>query len=482
MNVKKLIASLVERHNEQEGFILPVLLITGLMIVLMIMAVSGQTVTNRQTAQHANYAVEAQLAADAGLDNAMNKMNTVSNWAGTSGDCPSGECVLLSDATGKIKTTYSVSVTAGADNLHKLLSVTAKTYSPTTAITPKLTRKYVMDIEAVTSGTGSTSVSSGVGGLILQNNAKISGGDVVVNGTITMSQNSQIGLSTNAVNVRVADQKCPIPANSTYPQVCPGGSPEPISMINNAKIYADVIATNQTTGTNMFNDGLQAGQSFAPVSLPTFDRTGFKNTVNASGQNMTGVQASNCVSKQITWPANLKITGNVTITNGCTVKLNGNVWISGTLTVTNNSFIAIQDSAGTTVPDVVVDGYANGNGVLLTNNSKITPNASGTGLEFLTFYSTAPCSPDCTTLTGPDLYNSQSIQTINLTNNVAAPRTILYAYWSKATIANNGQLGAVAAQTVSLTNNAVITFTASVPGSNNLVTTWTKRGYMRVYN
>jgi hypothetical protein len=463
-----------QSNRQQKGFILPLLLITGVAIVIMITAISSGAVTNNNTAAHSNYAVNAQLAADAGLDDAINKMNTVSNWTGTGGDV-----TLLTDNTRNVKTTYNVTVTNGSDSSHKTLNVTSKTYSPITNASPKITRKYALDIQAVTSGTGPTSVSSGVGGLILNANAKISGGDVVVNGKITMSNNSQIGLSTNAVNVRVAHQSCPIPATSTYPQVCGSGNGEPISMGTNSKIYANVQATNQVTGTNMFNPGLIAGSHFDPISLPSFDRTGFKNTVNASGQTMTAAQASTCTGGVATWPANVKITGNVTTPNNCTVKINGNVWITGSLTPGNNGKLVVQNSVGTTMPDIVIDGSG---GITLSNNATVVTNISGTGIEFLTFWSAASCSPDCSSVTGTDLYTSQNTQTINLANNGSAPGSILYAYWSKVTVSNNGAIGAVAGQTVSLSNNAVINFTSSVPGSNNLISTWVKRGYMRVYN
>jgi Tfp pilus assembly protein PilX len=459
--------------NEQ-GFILPLLLMTGVAIVLMIAAVSSGTLTNYRIAMHNNYSVNSQLAADAGLDDAMNKMNTVSNWAGTG-----GQITLLNDATHNVKTTYEVTVANGVDSSHKTLTVIARTFSPTTDTSPKVTRKYDMDIQAVTSGNGPSSVSSGVGGLILSANAKISGGDVVVNGKITMSNNSQIGLTTNSVNVRVAHQSCPSPADSTYPQVCSSGNGEPITMGSTAKIYANVQATNQTTGTNMFNPGLVAGSHYDPVSLPSFDRTTFKNTVNASGQTMTGAQASTCSGGTVNWPANVKITGNVATPNNCTVKINGNVWITGSLTPGNNGKLQVQNGVGSTMPDVVIDGSG---GMTLSNNATVVVNSSGTGIEFLTFWSAASCSPDCSSVTGTDLFTSQNTQTINLANNGAAPSSILYAYWSKVTVSNNGAIGAVAGQTVALSNNAVINFTSSVPGSDNRITTWVKRGYMRVYN
>jgi hypothetical protein len=462
--------------DEESGFILPVLLITGIAIVLMITAISSSAVTNNNVASHNSYSLNAQLAADAGLDDAMNKMNTISNWTGTG-----GQTTLLNDTTRNVKTTYEVTV-ATTDSSHKTLTVIARTFSPTTASSPKVTRKYDMDIQAVTSGVGPTSVASGVGGLILNANAKISGGDVVVDGKVTLNNNSQIGLSTNAVNVRVAHQSCPNPVDSTYPQVCGPGNGEPITMGNTAKIYGNVQAKNQTTGTNMFNPGLVAcspSSNCDPISLPTFDRTGFKNTVNASGQTMTAAQASTCSGGIVDWPANVKITGNVTTPNNCTVKINGNVWITGSLIPGNNGKLAVQNGLGTTVPDIVIDGSG---GLTLSNNATVVTNSSGAGIEFLTFWSAAACSPDCSSVTGTDLYTSQATQTINLANNGAAPASVLYAYWSKATVSNNGAIGAVAGQTVQLSNNAVINFTSSIPGSDNRVTTWVKRGYMRVYN
>jgi Tfp pilus assembly protein PilX len=462
-------------NAQQGGFILPVLLITGVMIMFMIIAVSTETVTNNSTAKHANYAVQAQLAADAGLDDAMNKMNTVVNWTGTGGDI-----ILMNDPAQNLKTTYSVVVNDGLDSTHKTVAVTAKTYFPATASSPKVTRKYAMDIEAVTTGLGASSVVTGVGGLILDGNAKVTGGDVVVDGTITANNGSQIGLSTNPVNVRVADQACPMPADASYPQVCGAGSPQPISLNNNSLIYGNVQATNQTTGTNMFNPGLIAGSHFDPVPLTSFDRASFKTTINASGQTMTGAAASNCPNGgTVNWPANVKITGDVSIQNKCNININGNVWISGSVNIQNNANLAVQASVGATTPSIVVDGSA---GFVIGNKGSITPNLSGTSVEILTFWSTGACSPDCASLSGTDLYNSQNTLTINLSNTGSAPNAVLYAYWSKVILSNNGSLGAVSGQTVELGNNAVINFSSTVPGSSNQTTTWVKRGYMRVYN
>jgi hypothetical protein len=127
----------------------------------------------------------------------------------------------------------------------------------------------------------------------------------------------------------------------------------------------------------------------------------------------------------------------------------------------------------------MIDGQS---GFTLQNNGKITPNASGTGAEVHTFWSNSGCSPNCTSLTGTGLYNSQSVRTIDLGNNGTASNSVFIAEWTLAHVSNNGALGAIGGQTIELDNQAVINFTASVPGSDNRITTWVKRGYMRVFN
>jgi hypothetical protein len=96
--MKIALKQLRQTPEPQGGFILPVLLITGVAIVLMITAIASEAVTSHTVAAHGNYALQAQLAADAGLDDAMNKMNTVSNWTGTA-----GQTTLLNDTPTNVK-------------------------------------------------------------------------------------------------------------------------------------------------------------------------------------------------------------------------------------------------------------------------------------------------------------------------------------------------------------------------------------------
>lgn len=460
--------------KQLQGFIVPTILISVFMVVVVAVYVLSLSVSNNTIANKESYRVNAQFTADSGLDIAIKEINADPSWTGAS------ETVLYQDSN--MKTTYETQVSDGATTDKKVVLTTSRVYSPASSSTPKVVRKYKLDIEAVTSGTGPSSVVTGVGGLVLSNNSKITGGDVVVNGTITVGNNAQIGLSTtllaNAMNVRVAHTNCPSPVTSEYPRVCASGeNGEPITISTNGKIYADVRATNQTTGTNMSNPGLIPNQTVDPLVLPAYDRDGQKAAVS---QTLTSTDSTiACGNNQTkTWPANVKITGDITMGNNCTINLSGNAWITGNLTYGNNAKIKVADSLGATLPVIMVDGST---GITISNNGTVQVNSVGTGIYFIAYWSAASCSPDCSDVTGTDLKNSQDQVRINLSNNGSAPASILYARWARVSVANNGSIGAVAGQSISLGNNAVINFTASVPGSDNLVQTWVKRGYLRVF-
>lgn len=468
-------------HTKQEGFIVGTLLVVIMIVSVLIVTVTSSSIGNFQSASSEQYRVSAQFAADAGLDLGIHELNLDENYTGTL-----GEVDFYTTTSGKsIRTTYEVVVTPGSSAIRKNISSTARIYSPETETTPKISRTYELEAEEVTSGTGPGSVVSGVGGLVLNNNSRITGGDVIVNGRVTIGNNAQIGLSTNPINLRVAHQSCPVVVDATYPQVCASGQP----ITNNGLIYGDVQAQNQTNGSGMSNPGLTSS-SFAPVAVPGYDRPAHKAAVvNTYASNNATVSCGNNQTK--TWPANVKITGNVSLGNGCTVNILGNVWITGNVSYGNNARIVISNSLGTTRPIIMIDGPT---GLNTGNNSLITPNNLGTGAEVISVWwntNTATngnftcggiADPfDCTNVTGLALSTSQNVTTINLSNNANASNTVFRTLWSRAVISNNGALGAVAGQTIQLGNNAIINFTASIAGSDNLTKTWVKKGYLRVF-
>jgi len=473
----------MKSDESSRGFILASLLFATLFLSLIItysfsLAASYSSLANRET-----HKINAQFAADAGIDQALALLNTkgIASFSGNE----LLETELLNN--NKYRTTYTKSISDGEAPSEKILNVVGKTYAPANSSKPIATRKYRVDIKAVTAGNSPASVVSGVGGLILNGNAKISGGDVIVNGTIVVNNNAQIGLSTNPVNVRASHQNCPITYTLEYPRVCnPNENGQPVTA--NGLIYGEVKAQNQTNGNNMLSPGLVS--SFAvPVAVPTYDRVAHKN--GTTTEYLSSDNVSQCSSNKATWEANIKIVGDVILKNNCEVTIKGNVWITGKLSFGNSSTIKVDSLNGTSRPVIMIDSK---NGLSFGNNSKVIVNNFGTGIEFVTTWwetnqaenggfscGGIPDPLDCDSVKGLALYKSQSVRTIDFSNGAEAPNSVLRSAWSKVFIANNGQLGAVSGTTVELGNNAVINFTSSVPGSDNLLITWVKRGYMRVY-
>jgi len=452
------------RTNPQDGSVVLIFIAVLPFLILMATYFMELAVTSFKVAVKDQFHTYAQFSADAAVDYSLQQINQDTNWTGTG-----TEVELYND--GKVRTTYEVAV---ADNASggKTLTATGRGYRPAGSATPQASVKLNVDLRPVQSG--DYSIVTGVGGLFLSNSAKIIGGDVLVNGEINLTNSAQIGLTTNPVNVEVAHQTCPNPADATYPRICSGGeNGQPISITNTAHIYGSVSANNQTDGTAMTNPGLITSSGVAAQPLPPHDRDAQKA---AATTLITGAAASCSGNQTRTWAANTKITGDVTISNNCIVTLVGDVWITGLLTVKNSSKIIVADSLGTTRPNLMVDGQK----ADLSNSAELKSNASGTGVQLINYWSNAACSPDCANLTGLDLFNSRNSITIELNNSAAGPESVFYSRWTRVLITNSGQIGALVGQTVELKNSGTITFgTTAQPGGS---TFWVIDGYRRSFN
>lgn len=456
--------------NEQSGFILPTIIVIAIFLTMLSLTVSELAVNNLKLSIQDNYRVVAQLAADAGGDLGVVSLNDSNAWAGTGGE------IDLFTENG-VRATYEVTVVVDpVDDSIATITTTGRTYKPATSGTPKNEITYVLAMSGI-NNSGQFSLVTGVGGLVMRNSAKIVGGDVFVNGQIDMDNTSQIGLTTNPVNVEVAHQSCPDPADATYPTVCGPGNGEPITLNTSAHIYGDVLATNQTANSAM-TDGGYLGPSAGPRALPaTHDRDA---QIAAVAVTRTGADAS-CTTNggSVTWAANTKITGDVLIDKSCAVAMEGDVWIEGKLEMYQSGSIVVDDALLLTMPDLMIDGLA---GMLMRNSSTLTSNASGTGMQVLTYYSTAACSPGCADVTGLDLFDSRDIITFDLDNSASAPDSILYARWTRVTINNSSELGALVGQTVALLNRTSITFGTAVPTPGSEKYTYLIEEYRREFN
>lgn len=460
----------------QRGYVLLLTLIQGIVFMTILMSLVDLAFANYKSANQAYKDLGALGAAEAGADAAVFNLNLGSSYTGTTGPS-SNVCALATSATSSSNAvtfasspeqglvTYETCITdtsAGALTEKTVYSV-GKVYAKSGAIHPMSVRRVKLVVAAQVSGT--YSVQTGNGGLVLSNSATIANGNVYVNGGLTMTNTSQIGTSAAPATVNAANYLCPKTAPYTgYPMLCASG--QPISIANTAHIYADVHANGQTDGSGMTNTGLVQTAGVATLPLPDYDRAAHKaavvNVINGS-QSCGGTTT-------VTYPANTRINGNLTGGNNCQIILLGNIWVTGTVAL-NQKAIIKTDNSLTVMPTMMIDGSA---GLAFNQQSGAAANAGGIGTQFITFYSTAPCSPDCADVTGADLYASTPAVTINLGNQSLSAGSRFYARWTALTVSQGGAIGSVVAQKLNLANSGTISFTTAQGTSTY---TWVARYY-----
>ncbi len=460
-------------RSSENGFLLILMLVQGFVVLTILMGVMTLGLYNLGAAKRSTYTTNAVYAAEAGADRFMYEINQSGSYTGTNTVCPitssgSNPVTLYSNAQGRA--TYETCVTSGTIANEKIVYAVGKVYAPASSVTPKSTKKVRLIIEGTPSG--GYVIQTGPGGLVMSNSATITTGPVYVGGFLTMSNSSRIGSAASPVAVSVANQRCPVPVNATWPQICPMGTQNnPITITNSARIYGDTKANGQITTTGLSNPGLTEASGVAAVTLPDYDRDGQKAAVPAGPvHNISGSAASCSGSQAKTWPANVKITGNVSLSNSCNVTLSGNAWITGTLSLSNSSQLRLAAGV-TTTPTVMIDGSG---GITMSNSSVVATNTNGIGANFITFYSTASCSPDCSTVTGSNLNSSMNVQTVSINNQGLAASSTFYARWTALTLSNGGNIGAIMAQKITLSNSGNITFGSSSSGGSS---SWDVRYY-----
>ncbi|HET8991751.1 MAG TPA: hypothetical protein VFN31_01820, partial [Candidatus Saccharimonadales bacterium] len=352
MNKQKLIKPITV--DNQRGWVLITALIMIILFTSLALSIGLLTTEQYQHTKREAYVQNAQLVAEAGIEESVNQLNSNDSFAGYT--TPQ---VFFNNTT-QGEGTFTTTVTTNSDGTSKTIISTGEVYNGASSTTPYVTRV----IKAIVVGTGSSgySVLSGPGGLILSGTANIVNSDVYVGGTLTMSGSAQIGTSSDPVNVDVANNACPTGPNpgSTYPQVCSGT--QPISLGSRTAIYGSVCATGQTsTGPNNNiqtgngGAGLEVGCTAPVSSPPTYDRSAQISAVTTTASGSSGSYACSGGSN-ISWPANLELTGDVSVANNCNLTINGNVYITGNLSIGGSAQISVANSVGTTRPVVIVDG------------------------------------------------------------------------------------------------------------------------------
>jgi len=473
----------ISNKEKENGFIVGSLLVLMLIVSVLLITITSSAISNYQSSIKENARVNAQFAADSGLDKGIFEINTLGTWTGTA-----GQVLLLNDVANDIRTTYEVEMFDGATDEQKVMRSTGRTFKPASSTTPIATR--IFEIQLVNLVASNTAIVAGVGGLVMNNSAKIIDGSVYVNGEIFLDNTAQIGTSTNPLSVFVANRVCPIPADATYPRACAlNENNDPFHILSpNTYFYGKVWANHKTDDTNMIDvddpstSSIEVSTGVLEQALPVHDRAAMKAAMpygDPDADPGTSAASASCTTNNgfKTWGPNEKITGNVVVNRKCTVEIRGDVWIDGTLSMDNQGVIKVADSLGATRPTIMIDGQA---GLQMNQSSQFVQNTSGTSVQVITYWSDAACSPECPNVTGVDLANSQNVATIDIVNSGGATEAIFYSKWSKVIIRNSVNVGALVGQIVELEQSATIAFSSGLPGFTPR-TTWVKKGYLRVF-
>jgi hypothetical protein len=457
----------------QDGYFLVSAIVMMLFLTALGLSIATLTSAQYQHTHREVFVENSQLLAEAAIEQSVQQLNTDDAFPGYT----SAQEFFNNSTQGK--GTFTSTVTDNPDGNSKTIVAEGNVYRNSTDADAYITRKIKATVVGTTSG--GYSVLSGPGGLILSGSANITNSQVYVSGTITLSGASKIGTYNNPVNVTVANNACPTGANPgpTYPQVCTGGS-QPITMAHSTNIYGTVCATGQTsTGPNNNiqpgngGSGLQVGCVGPVYPQVTYDRQAHINAVTTTGTGNSNTYVCNSWPFNRSWPGSLKLTGNVNVNSSCDVTINGNVYITGDLTIGGAAKIRVANSLGATRPVVIVDGN-----ITVGGSASVIANSSGTGIEFISFRSSAACSPACTSITGNDLKTSQNLQTITVGGAVNLPGVIFNAYWSKVVLGGSGNVGAAAGQTVDLSGAGTIIFGTTLASGSK---TWTITSYQPLY-
>ena len=219
------------------------------------------------------------------------------------------------------------------------------------------------------------------------------------------------------------------------------------NIINNSTIGG--IAYCQTGSSN--NKACNTSQADpTPLNMPLSDANiqQLRDDATAGG-TITG----NYTASGTTSIGPKKITGNLTVTNGATLKLTGVIYVVGNVEVSNNGTLKCDASFGANSCMFVTDGWIDAG-----NNANF--NGSGTAGSYVLGVSDIEGCNGGSQTAGCTVGNSG----INLENNLAG--AVFYASKSMVNLSNNAQLKAVIGYKLNLANNTAIQYEQGVANAN----------------
>lgn len=233
---------------------------------------------------------------------------------------------------------------------------------------------------------------------------------------------------------------------------------------SDATIYGDATVTGThtvTVGSNAYVEGTTTDG--ATLSFATIDTSAYKTQaqVAQNGTVLSGSSYSNTSNKTYTINnANTHLTGNLALGNDTSLTVNGNLYVDGYVTTSNNATLTVNGA-------LYVGSYMNTgdnthltfggttyiNGYLNLNNSGALSGAYTIVVKNnITFGENSVVSIPNTPLFISEQGNIQVDNNVNL-------ECFLYAPSGTITLGNNDHItGAVVGQSVTVNNNAIVTF------------------------
>ncbi len=452
-------------NRDERGVVFFTVLFVGLLLTFIALSLAQVALVQYKRATENVFISNALLTAEAGIERTVYTINSTGMFSGY------GETEFYNNAD-QGRGTYQTVVSAGSGPGEKIIVSTGRAYDKTGAIAK------VRKVRVTVVGTRSTlpNVYAGAGGLILSGGVNVSNTDIYVEGFIQLNNSSaSIGSQTNIKKVEARNIWCMIGNN--YPEACPAGT-QPITLNNNAVIYGDVCANDQTDDTNIYNatggSGLDPGCTVpARVNPFEYDRAAHIASMDPARVYLPTATQVKCGNGNNTnWLAGTTINGSITInSNSCNLTISGNVYIKGNLDFSKGT-IRVADGL-TTRPVIVVDGKIN-----TRNNLAILANDQHLGARFISY----KCLNDggvatqgCSSPSDKSLYNSRLETTVEAKSSDGAIGTIFQSYWAKAEIGASGTIASVVGQTVELSGNGAVVFGDTL--TSDVLSIWTIRSY-----
>lgn len=463
-------------HRSQTGVVFITVLFVGLLLTFVGLSLANVAIVQLRRTNENVFVSNALLSAEAGIEQSLYELNNSDSFTGYE-----NEVEFYSNET-QGRGTFETDITPGSGPNERVITSIGRTYRDGSGEVEKERRVRITIVGTSSPG---YSVQAGAGGLILGGSARITNSQVYVNGYIDLNGASSIGTYAQPLDIFVANMNCPPGSNPgpDYPEVCTSG--EPIDFDTSTKIYGNVCATGQTSirvapwqttpviEGGSTGEGLISGCTAPPAPMPTYDRAGhiasMTTTGNANNINYNCSQWQNPNGFERTLPADIRLNGNANWASSCDLTITGNVYITGDLDIGGTARIRIADSLGETRPVIVVDGD-----ITVGGSSTLIPNSEGTSAHFISFKSSATCSPNCSDITGTELKNSQNLLTVNVAGAGNFPGTIFHAYWSKVRLGGSGNMGSAIGQTIDLSGAGTITFGTALASGESI---WTVRSY-----